>query len=190
MASVAINLKLEDLQKELTNRFKSNRAAVMRAVGRGARRAQAALVERTPVDTGNAKNAWRVINNPETNTPQIYNDAPYIGVLEKGARPHKMSRAGIEALIEWVKRQGLSTIRGPLTPMQSVKFKGKEGKIRKKAEEQDIAESIAWAIAKKIEKEGQVGHFFVEKILPDVGKWVNEELERLLRESAPKKASP
>lgn len=85
------------------------REAVMRAQ-RSACHAGKVIVKRaTPKDRGLAQNSWQANMGPKNARPPtpaawLSNSAPYIGILEKGARPHKVSLEGQRAIYEWVER--------------------------------------------------------------------------------------
>lgn len=85
------------------------REAVMRAQ-RSACHAGKVIVKRaTPKDRGLAQNSWQANMGPKNARPPtpaawLSNSAPHIGILEKGARPHKVSLQGQRAIYEWVER--------------------------------------------------------------------------------------
>ena len=85
------------------------RAAVIRAQ-RSACHAGKVIVKRaTPKDRGLAQNSWQANMGPKNARPPtpaawLSNSAPYIGILEKGARPHKVSLDGQRSIYEWVER--------------------------------------------------------------------------------------
>jgi hypothetical protein len=83
--------------------------AVHRGLRSGARAGRTHLVRVTPKDRGMAKAAWKEHNGPMNSRPPtpaawLENSAPYIGILEKGARPHPVSPEGRLAIYEWVLR--------------------------------------------------------------------------------------
>lgn len=77
--------------------------SVLNAIVSSAHRGRALLVKESPVYRGILRNAWRVMKI--RNGAQLVNDQPYAGVVERGSRPFKISKAGIEALVLWVKRK-------------------------------------------------------------------------------------
>jgi len=151
---VSIKVDIRDLHKYLARDIKKATKAIEEGQAAAAQRGRTVLVRKTPVDTGQMKGAWKAGKD------YIHNDAPHAGIVEKGARPHKVSRAGIESLTEWARRQlGLPD---------------------------DQAKSVAWAVAKKLEKEGQKGTFFVEELTPKIAKMLQQEVERRLKAGASK----
>ena len=156
---------------QLTARLKQDAArfpaAIPVGLKRGAHRGRALLVSQSPVDTGQFKNAWRVDGTSVTN------DAPHAGIIERGARPHTVNRAGVEAIKAWVRRV--------LGAKLKVTMRAQTGKARvsKDAFEAQI-ESVTWAIITKLKKEGQKGHFIVERNLETLARFAREEVERVL----------
>ena len=104
------------------------------------------LKEKSPVDQAHFKNAWQV------KADGVTNDAPYAGVIERGARPHGVSPEGQEAILEWAARKF-----GP-----------------------DDAHRIAGAVIGKLKQHGQKGLFLVRDNLPEFTIYLQEELEKLL----------
>lgn len=132
-------------------------------------RGKAFILGKTPVDRGILRNAWRVVKM--SGGVELVNDMPYAGIMERGARPFKIRGAGIEALTGWVKRKILQvgTIKG-----------SKAHKHRVKWIIDDEARSIAWAIAKTIEKVGIKGRRFVYMNLPKIAELMDSEVNRYL----------
>ena len=165
----SIKIGHQHLKAELKARARLMPRLIVRAQKRAANRSRVALVRKTPVDRGQMKNAWRVAGDARYSPRKgrapirIVNDAPYAGVVERGARPHKVSRAGRESLEDWARR--------------------KLGVSRKEAK------AISFAIAKKLEKEGQKGLFIVQEALPEMRRTLQKEFESLLRKAAKKQAS-
>ena len=149
-------IDMKKLSKELGKLQERIKKDIDLGVSRSTQRGRSLLVRKTPVDQGQAKAGWRATNN------LITNSAPHIGILERGARPHKVSREGIESLTRWVMR--VLTIRA-----------------KKKQSRQKQARGVAFAIAKKIEKEGQKGTFFIEKTIPKISKILKQEVEEQLK---------
>ena len=141
-------IDIGELAFEMVKDNKARKWAVEKGIERAAHRGRALLVKKTPVDRGNMKAAWKAGDD------YIYNGAPYAGIVEEGARPHKVNREGIEALTGWA------------------------GRVLGVSETE--AESVAWAIAKKIEKEGQEGLFIVKDSMGDLKRFAMEEITRML----------
>lgn len=168
--------------------------AVLRALRAGAQRGRALMVSRSPVDRGILRNAWKVIKVSDEQV-NLENDQPYAGVLERGARPFKISRAGLEALAGWVKRKILrgnyNTVKhGPDTRSMDYKTARKAQLAHKRAGKaykhlalwQLDAEAmrIARAIAKKWEKLGKRGTYFIRDSLPKLAELIDKEMTRSL----------
>jgi hypothetical protein len=106
---------------------------------------------------GQFKNSWRVLANIAGNVlAQIENDAPHAGIVELGARPHKVSAEGVQAIKEWVIAK-IGT------------YDTKE------------VDSIAWGIMRNLEMYGQKGTFLVQKNLERFAKWTDKEVSRTLQ---------
>lgn len=156
--------------------------ATLQACHGAARKLQTHLKNQTDelgvTDTGHYKNAWKVQKTGRG--ASVVNDAPYAGIIEMGARPHKVSKAGIEAIAKWVERK-LLVAQGPVHEKKSA-----SGRITRKNPSVDKsgAMSIAYAIAKKIEREGVKGRFIARDALPLATKYYGEELQRILRGAA------
>lgn len=131
---------------------------IPKACRAAAQRFKARLVARTDelgiTDTGMYKNGWRVSAGEGETAAQVYNDAPYAGVIELGARPHPVSAEGREAIARWAMRKlGLGETE---------------------------AKSAAFLIARKLQAEGQKGHFVVRDLIPEARRYFAEELSRVL----------
>jgi hypothetical protein len=127
-----------------------------------------------PVDRGTYKNAWHA--EPAHGGAVVYNDSPQASIIEDGARaPNiRIGRKMIDALVEWVKRKGIGgtnkTSKGGLTRI--VKATTTE------------ATSIAWAIAKSMQKSGiYEGHGLkiFEKAAKRIPEFIREEVTRELK---------
>lgn len=114
--------------------------AIKQAIFSGAQRGRSFIVPRSPVDRGILRNAWRVLRTDYG--ADLVNDQPYAGVMERGARPFKISKADREALVGWVKRKILDGGSGFFTGnkqsrQQAISWAAKrmqaENKMRNKA---------------------------------------------------------
>lgn len=155
--------------------------AVDRAIFSGLQRGKAYIVGKTPVDRGILKNAWKVIRL-STGGAELTNDQPYAGIMERGARPFKMSKEGVEALAGWVFRKILNgTIQ---VRKAGGKFSSLSGNKRHKhlvkANLEEEALRIAYMIAKHFEKVGMKGKRFVWKELPKMAELMEKEINRSL----------
>lgn len=125
--------KLGVLIKSRTSR---NPAAIMKGLEAAANRGRGVLTEAMPVYKGHLKNAWDVLK-PGPREVALYNDAPYAGIIERGARPHSVSPEGFAAIREWVR----------------IKIGGSDAEI----------DSITHAIVWKFRQVGRRGDFPVRK---------------------------
>ncbi len=158
---------------------------LQRAIFSGAQRGRSFIIGKSPVDRGLLKNAWRVVKMPWGTS--LINDQPYAGVMEQGARPFKISGAGIFYLKAWVMRKlmsgemnGRSSLIGWNHLVAKYTGRSKTMKRRKTVKLEAQAESIAWAIAKTFEKVGIKGRRFVYMNLPKLAELMDAEINRSL----------
>lgn len=150
-----------------------------------AARGRTHLVRRTPVDTGQVKNAWKVTGG--LGAWEVENDAPHAGIVERGARPHTVSQEGIAAIEQWVLRHFKAGIRSVARQRKKYGARatyGPKSKRRVRSLEQQYAHEIAVKIANKIRREGQKPTFFVRDSLPALREYVGAEVKRMLRRVA------
>lgn len=151
-----ISIKPSQVGKELATVQAKLQRVGMSAARAASYKLKAYLVRRVNdlgiTDLGVYKNSFRVVAIP--GGWAVKNEAPHAGIIELGARPHKVSMAGIIAIAGWVKRKlGISD--------------GNE------------AMDVAWAIAKKIEREGQAPRYVMLGALPMARAFYSEEFARL-----------
>jgi len=175
-----IKIGANEIGRELKARARRTPGELQTAMRRAALRGRAMLVRRTPKDLGQAKAGWKVSQFVKGTTRariDLYNDNPYVGILERGARPHKVSMEGIAALHAWVWRN-----------RAYFKFSA-ETRKQGKAE----ALGIAYAIAAKIEREGQAPLYFVRKSMDelnrDFGVQLNDQIEKYSKRRATRAAT-
>jgi len=106
-----------------------------------------------PVDRGVYRAGWRAGPIPEG--AEIFNVEPTAVLIEEGVRGQnvKIGRLMLAALSEWAKRKGLGRYRATST----VLGKRKDGSFFAKAQKVKFVAgdtSIAWAIAKAMQKRG------------------------------------
>lgn len=197
---VAFKVKPDEMAGVLRSHARAFPEAVAAGALVAAHRGRTLLVRTSPVDTGMYKNAWRVVDlayASERHVIELDNDAPHAGIIELGARPHKVSRAGIEAIAGWVRRKllrgGYAQIRRSASAESFAAGGGKRkltasaAAYRAKASWSldEEATKIAWAIAKKIEKEGQKPTYHLLNSLPKLRRFlieeVNRQVERVLK---------
>jgi len=125
-------------------------------------------------DRGLFKSGWRVLKTSDG--ASVYNDAPYAGVIELGARPHKVGREVRELLAAWAMRKlGISSAGRDSAGRYLPGYK------RPSRDEQwKQAMAIAWGIAHKIETKGQAPTYMVRDSLPMARQFFAEELVRVL----------
>jgi hypothetical protein len=167
---------------------KSFPMAVKAGAGLAAQRGRTHLVRTSPVDTGMYKNSWVVLDLAMGMESRVTleNNAPHAGIIELGARPHPVGRAGIEALTQWVKRKILrgaySGVRknASAAPKRGRKLSATAQAYKAQANWtlDDEAKKIAFAIAKKIEKEGQKPTYHLRDSIPKLRKFLIEEINR------------
>lgn len=162
-----VHLRPEDLPAVLRGHQKKLPKAVESGLNLAAQRARTLLVRASPVDQGLYKNSWRIRKQGGAG-PVLYNDSPIAGIIELGARPHGVDKAGIDALTEWAKRKltiELKQItRGP--------NKGKTQDL------DTVARGIAFAIAAKLKTQGQKGLYIVANNMPTIAHYMAQEVAR------------
>jgi hypothetical protein len=124
---------------------------------------------RPPVDRGAYRAGWRVRKTP--NGCVVENVAPHAAFIEFGVRAGqvKIGRAMIESLAAWVRRKGI----GGKT------VTGGSGKVRHVRATESEARSIAWAIAKSMQKKGIFaphGLRVLEKATRSIPQFMREEI--------------
>lgn len=163
--------------------------AINRAIFSGLQRGKAYLVGQSPVYRGILRNAWKVMRLLEGGA-ELVNDQPYAGVMEAGARPFRISPEGRQALARWVYIKllegGKATSRAgrvqkrKYLPTGIAQARAAQHKGRVRAELEEEADQISWAIAKKFEKVGIKGRRFVWLALPKLAQMIEEEINRSL----------
>jgi hypothetical protein len=164
--STTISMTPRQLASVLKSQEKSLPRAVTKGLRSGARRGHAHMPSKTPVDQGQLHNSWQVRSGDRDargrflstgGVPRLFNDAPHAGIVEQGARPHRVSPEGIEALTEWARRKlGVDPVE---------------------------AKRIAMAIAWRIRQRGQAPTFFVRAEIPTLLKFAEDELDRELKKT-------
>lgn len=156
-----IQIKVEDLPAALTKHRKSIEGAIKTGLATSAHKARSRLVMKTPVDTGRMKNAWKVRKRQGTKrfpNYEVTNDAPYAGIIEKGARPHGVSKEGQASIRLWVRRHFPA------------------------ADEKEV-DGITMGIVMKLMKKGQKPTHFVKNQLKHIENDLYEEINRALASS-------
>jgi hypothetical protein len=182
-----ITIGIEQLPAALRRGEKRFERALYRGLRMGAERGRGIIVPRTPTDLGQLRASWKV--KAAELVAELLNDAPHAGIVELGARPHKVSAEGWQALYEWVRRH--PELYGQKRPRTKVSatleqqaqlgpFKGLDPEIS----------SITWAIVKKIQKYGQKPTYFVRNSLEVLRKALQLEVERQLERAVAKGGQP
>jgi hypothetical protein len=146
MSSTTIKITPEMIGHQVRNAGEQIKKSIHIGLKHTTQRVLAAVVAATPTDQGQMRNGWRVSGN------QVINEAPHAGIVIKGARPHNVSRAGIESIIRWAMRTlGVSELE---------------------------AKRIAWGKAANLRKFGQKPNDFITSLQPMFTLWTKEEVER------------
>lgn len=157
--------------KKTAGRAASKRAAI---------RSLPILKKVTPVDTALTKRAWHV--RATSKGHEVQNDSPYIGILERGARPHWPPW---EPIVRWVARQQKVSMSG----MDLSKY----GRIipmgrRRMTDRRKKVERMAFGLCKRIASEPTPPKHFIRKVLPKLSKiWaaeVKREMSKALKAAA------
>jgi hypothetical protein len=179
--SVRIELELGQLPRILRKHGEEGGKAVARGAMRAAIHAQADLkAAKEPRDRGLFAAAWKI--RSDAGTIVLYNDAPYAGILEAGARPHGVSKEGQALIRAWVIRKGVLMVAG--RGGREVRVTGRNANRYEKA-----IDDAVWAICAKIKAEGQKPLWVVKKRLPAFSKYlqdeIKEQIEKLLSDPRP-----
>lgn len=176
--------------------------AVERGLVAAAHRARRLMVQRHssgryPVYLGQMRAGWAVRRVP--GGAEMYNDAPHAGIVEEGARPHKVSKEGREAIKRWVLKKLGASLSSIANQEATARFRkltkgagrGRVGDavrtfakdMRQEAAKSSIerqADAITWGIVEKLRAEGQKGLFVLKKSMPEIEKYIGQEVDRAL----------
>lgn len=153
----------------------------------------------SPVDQGEYKLGWHTraeIADKRAPVVVLANDAPHAGVIEQGARPHKVP---IAPLLKWAQRKaGDLMLAGIIRPTPTLFRTDKKGFLKyrgpsalsRDAEASAEVEAFAWAVRNKIAKVGQKPRWIMRKRLPEAAAFLREAYERELRRAAKTPAKP
>lgn len=172
MSAFVIKIDPKDFPRDIRRRLRTAPNAVKRGMSRSATLSRAYIVKQTPVDLGQLKNAWKVRRKPVI---ELYNTAPYGGVVEKGARPHPVSLAGQIAIYEWVRRHFYYT-------EWSGGKRSKPKKVRGGPFEDETLTAITMGIVNKIRTKGQKPTYFVRNSLPELRRLMVEEVVKAIKQ--------
>ncbi len=177
MGDSVIAISLADLPAALARGEERFARGLSRGLRMGAERGRGIIVKRTPTDLGQLRASWKV--KASEWVAELINDAPTAGIVELGARPHKVSAEGWAAIYEWVRRhpeiygqkRARTQVSGTLAQLAEMgAFRGLDPEIS----------SITWAIVKKINREGQKPTYFVRDSLDVLQQALVAEVERQL----------
>jgi len=172
-----IQLTPEQVAGKVRENNAKARGAIHKGQWRAAERARTFLVRATPkVDTGQLKASWRVDRGA---TIQLVNHAPHAGIIEAGARPHKVSMEGFYAIFRWAKRHGAGGPRGggpkPIYRADVSYINGMPF-----APEDVPAARLAMGIVRKLAKEGQKPTWYVKKSMKTIQAMTVQEVAKAL----------
>ena len=198
MPANVIKIGANEIAGELKARANKTPGELQKAMKRAAMRGRAMLVRRTPKDLGQAKAGWKTskfVKSAKGGEIDLYNDNPYVGVLERGARPHKVSFEGRMAIYEWVLRNIPPAMSGPVQPYNRKTKTGGRKEFNRKSEEglEVAAMEITTAIIRKLRLKGQKPRYFVKKSMDelnkDFGKMLNEQIAQYAKRRAKRAAA-
>lgn len=195
MAANVISIGIDELPDALESGEEHIRVAIARGALAGAHRGRAMIVPRTPTDMGQLRASWKVkpgtadfsgaVTGIGATLAELINDAPHIGIVELGSRPHGVSPEGWAAIYEWVRRHYRGAVNGAGARTYTL---GGKGAMRPRArgagqpgpfrgDDPDVT-AITNAIVQKIRREGTKPTLFVQNSLEDLRAVMAAELER------------
>ena len=182
MSKHRISIAIEDLGQDLAERIRELPVVIKRGMSSGTMFGRALLTKKSPTDQGQLRNSWKLVDFPggarsRSTMTQLVNEAPHAGIVERGARPHRVSQEGIEAITQWVWRNRRSFKLGKVSgPIQ----RGTKGgrKAVQRASELEQCKGIAFAIVWKIRRKGQAPTWFVRDSMPKISSVTRREVIR------------
>ena len=157
MTTQTVTVKAYGARLKLDDNARNN--AIRKALYRSALIGEVIVSQKTPVDRGQARNAWKVV--PTHDGAELFNDAPHAGILELGSRPH---HPPFRPILEWVVRK-MGT--------------GKKSFVDYSEVEPHLF-AIAKSIVRKIAAEGTRPHYMVRDSLPKLTEIVKREVDKAL----------
>lgn len=163
---------LKDHQREAA-------VAALEAAHYGVARAVEYTEQADKVDLGAYKRGWQVRKHPAG--AEIFNDAPYAGVIERGRRPG--SAPPLAPILAWVKRKfsvdGLRSMA-----RESVLRRGGTARdvpsLKRPADIEAAQRQIALAVVRKIKERGTKPHFIMRRASRDAFDWYRLRLIKRL----------
>lgn len=131
MATV-VRLSVEQVPEVLRKQPARLTKAFKEGMQLGAERARTELVENSPVGDGMFKAGWKT--KRKSDGAEVENRTLYAGVIESGARPHGVSKEGVENIKRWVAKKFGVEINSPMCArithgiVEKLRTKGQEGK--------------------------------------------------------------
>jgi len=176
------------LPKQVRARNRSALAGARIGINRAAARGRTILVRKTPVDQGQLKASWKLKLHKPSGGARVgtgmvaenINDAPHAGIVEGGARPHRVNQEGWMAIYEWVRRHfGFTT--SPGGRMQRAPSRNEAGDL------DPVYSEITWGIVHKLRREGQTATWFVRDAIPEIQKLAFELIVAEIKKRANRK---
>lgn len=183
-----IQVTAKELPRALQKLAGEHKKAFRRGMYRAAQRGRTFIVRKTPVDTGELKASWKAKRGVAGSSVAavLENDAPHVGIVEHGARPHPVSLEGFLNLVGWARRHGLGRSQGRNRTRDTstgryatrqwkspygVVFHGRDVAVAK----------AAYGIVRKIGREGQKPTYFIRNNLGQLVRIMKREVEDQLR---------
>lgn len=191
--TLTIELSHAKVAAMIKSRHKATRDAIVRGVHRGAFRGMNVMMKRTPTDQSQLKQSWRVTKAFPSSASvmqlaALINDAAHAGIVEGGARPHKVSAEGWAAIYQWVYRHrryfGFVTKSG-----RTARARATIGDVRTKTDVVPELASVTWGIVKRLEREGQKPTWFVRESLPVLTEVLEAEVETQIAKVAARRVA-
>lgn len=186
-----VELHPGQVARAIRQRNRANINAMIDGAIAGAFRGRKFIVRKTPRDQGQLRKSWKVKAGRrafilrDSLAAELINDAPHAGVVERGARPHPVSREGFLALVGWAKRHGFKGARRKFQRGGRSRIQGPKQETRLYgivfADQDVLAARVAMGIVRKLRAHGQVGTFFVKKHLPELERRNWLEVKKALR---------
>jgi hypothetical protein len=185
-----IRLRPEQLGPTILASASQTSDAVQAGLMVAAERAVAKLKRATPVDRGMAKNAWQTRGTAKGGR-EVINTAPYIAILERGARPHPVSPEGWMSIFRWVLRHpeligaGAGYVAKTRRVVNGAGGMTSRGRRLRPADAgvsaiTEAATEITNAIVHKLRTHGQEALWMVRDNMPLFRKYVADEINRAL----------
>lgn len=156
-------MKPADVAKALPAGMRAQFAKDRRAMVSAAHLGAEIVASRAPVDAGIVKSSVHV--EAQTDGARIVIDAPHVGIVELGSRPHMPP---LQPLIDWVKRHGRAL------GIRRARTRNAQGHSTESPE----VVQFARALQQKIAREGTKPTYWIRKSLPLLARAFAAELAR------------